>query len=504
MEHLISVANSSGSINAAIEVLVYQDRKPDAEDHSLTAIITMMIAKPANELHRLTKKLTVSVEGEAGLDAGAVSAEFFMVLLHQLKKRLFIGVAEQIIPIKDRLKCLLFQLAGMIVAHSMKLGGPAFPCLNTGVYYYIAGKRQDLQACLQLPVMKWSRKHDCIFIRELLLFEPWKHRKGTPEGVEVWERIAESLEQVEEFKFKTDKRSVRDRFNKLIKDHKKEDRDEQRASGMSPGQDEVDSALDNIVPMVEEAEKKQDQPNDGKMKKHKEEQGKAIQMRRRNHITQEEKSELIRKHKKKLLVEITIFDQLGVDCGSILIDEDNRLSYYGSRRGMACINSSNKIDSEFRKYFARRGDVATRAINGSPKVEASEVDVLITFREEEYEEMMAGYVWCFTPDALWVIRNGSGGAIVATFTSSSKKFWLFHFERKLQDLNSIEQRQSIPGYWLQQVKGQLCQVLTERAVIKHINIIKKTNGEVMACSIPEKNSTWKALIDKKFILNVKI
>eukprot|EP00794_Sanderia_malayensis_P002310 gene2310-2660_t len=221
------------------------------------------------------------------------------------------------------------------------------------------------------------------------------------------------------------------------------------------------------------------------------------------HITQEEKSELIRKHKKKLLVEITILDQLGVDCGSILIDEDNELSNYGSRRGIACINSSSKIDSQFRKYFgkrdlynkadvkaigsksarvphlkgnfileglpegiewrkkngnikkpltseARRGDVATRAINDSPKVEASEVDVLITFREEEYEEMMAGHVWCFTSDALWVIRNGSSGAIVATFTSSPKKFWLFHFEEKFQDLNSIEQRQSIPGYWLQQ------------------------------------------------------
>ena len=130
--------------------------------------------------------------------------------------------------------------------------------------------------------MKWTRKHDCIFVRELSLFEPWKHRKGTPERVEVWERIAESLEQVEDPKFKTDKRSVRDRFNKLIKDHKKKDRDEERASGISPEQDEVDNALDNIVPIVEEAEKEQEQLNDAKLKKHEEEQGKAIEMRRRS------------------------------------------------------------------------------------------------------------------------------------------------------------------------------------------------------------------------------
>ncbi len=39
--------------------------------------------------------------------------------------------------------------------------------------------------------------------------------------------------------------------------------------------------------------------------------------------------------------------------------------------------------------------------------------------------------------------------------------------------------------------------------MKHINIIKKANGEVMACCIPEKDSTSKVLIDKKFTLNVK-
>ncbi len=73
-------------------------------------------------------------------------------------------------------------------------------------------------------------------------------------------------------------------------------------------------------------------------------------------------------------------------------------------------------------------NVATRAINGGAKIEESEVDVLVKLREEEYDEMMAEYSWCFTSDALKVIRNGNGGTIVATFTSSPKKFWLFHFK----------------------------------------------------------------------------
>eukprot|EP00794_Sanderia_malayensis_P000845 gene845-140_t len=91
--------------------------------------------------------------------------------------------------------------------------------------------------------------------KRTVLFEPWKHRKGTPERVEVLGKDCRSQEK---------------------------DRDEQRASGISPEQDEVDNVLDGIEPMVERAEKKQEQLNDAKMKKHEEERGKAIEMRRRN------------------------------------------------------------------------------------------------------------------------------------------------------------------------------------------------------------------------------
>ena len=130
--------------------------------------------------------------------------------------------------------------------------------------------------------MKWTRKHDCLFVRELLLFEPWKYRKGTPERVEIWANIAASLKQVQDPKFKTDKRSVRDRFNKLIKDHKKKARDEQRASGIFPEQDEEDNALDDIVTMVEEAESEQDLQNEARQRKVDDEQGKAVEMRKRS------------------------------------------------------------------------------------------------------------------------------------------------------------------------------------------------------------------------------
>ena len=60
-------------------------------------------------------------------------------------------------------------------------------------------------------VTKWSREHDAVFVEELLLFEPCKYKKGTPERAGIWENIAESLEQVDAPYFRVDKRAVRDR-----------------------------------------------------------------------------------------------------------------------------------------------------------------------------------------------------------------------------------------------------------------------------------------------------
>ena len=44
--------------------------------------------------------------------------------------------------------------------------------------------------------MKLTSDHDIIFLRELLLFEPWNHRYGSKERGNCWERISESLNQL--------------------------------------------------------------------------------------------------------------------------------------------------------------------------------------------------------------------------------------------------------------------------------------------------------------------
>ena len=65
--------------------------------------------------------------------------------------------------------------------------------------------------------MRWTKDHDLILLKEILLFEPYSQKRGSPERGRVWEQIAESLNGQREDKilFEVSQRSVRDRFNAL-------------------------------------------------------------------------------------------------------------------------------------------------------------------------------------------------------------------------------------------------------------------------------------------------
>ena len=65
--------------------------------------------------------------------------------------------------------------------------------------------------------MTWTESHTFSLVREILLFEPWLHRHGTPERGQIWKRIAESLNQVQEPCFKVNDRPVRDHYTLLTR-----------------------------------------------------------------------------------------------------------------------------------------------------------------------------------------------------------------------------------------------------------------------------------------------
>ena len=76
--------------------------------------------------------------------------------------------------------------------------------------------------------MKWTKDHDIIFLRELLLIEPWNYKYGSNERGNFWERISESFNQLTDISFKVTQRSVQDHYQTLEKTCKKQKREEYR------------------------------------------------------------------------------------------------------------------------------------------------------------------------------------------------------------------------------------------------------------------------------------
>ena len=127
--------------------------------------------------------------------------------------------------------------------------------------------------------MQWSEKHDTLLMREILLFEPWEQRYGSPERGLVWKQIADSLTSYEEAKFKIlDSRSVRDRYKALVKKYKKKS-EELCASGISPEHTELDDAIHNAIQRFDEADKLHKQATKHKKEKLEQEAAQATEMR---------------------------------------------------------------------------------------------------------------------------------------------------------------------------------------------------------------------------------
>ena len=102
--------------------------------------------------------------------------------------------------------------------------------------------------------MKWTTQHDIEFCKEVVASKLFETKKRSAERAQVWEGIANKLEKMEYPKFKVEQRSVRDRFKKLIKQFRKKENNERRASGISPELTELDTLLEEINEKEEASE----------------------------------------------------------------------------------------------------------------------------------------------------------------------------------------------------------------------------------------------------------
>ena len=96
---------------------------------------------------KLKKCLTVTFvnSGEQGSDAGALKKEFFENSLREVNYRLLEGEDTRRIPKKDVSLELMFEVAGMIFAHSIVQEGPAMPCMSPAIFDYLT--HGDISRC---------------------------------------------------------------------------------------------------------------------------------------------------------------------------------------------------------------------------------------------------------------------------------------------------------------------------------------------------------------------
>ena len=127
-----------------------------------------------------------------------------------------------------------------------------------------------------------TKDHDIIFLRELLLIEPWNYMYGSNKKGNCWKRISESFNQLKDISFKVTQRSVQDRYLTLEKTYKKQKREEDKQSGINPEETEVDFALADIIQRFEEAQKIHQDASEKQKKKTEQDAAKAEDMRRKS------------------------------------------------------------------------------------------------------------------------------------------------------------------------------------------------------------------------------
>ena len=96
--------------------------------------------------------------------------------------------------------------------------------------------------------MKWTTLHDVYLCREILAIQPFQYKPRTKESGNAWQKLADDLNENTKrvLLFCINSKSVREHLNLLIGKHKSEKRKEENASGSSPLDTELKTALDDI------------------------------------------------------------------------------------------------------------------------------------------------------------------------------------------------------------------------------------------------------------------
>ena len=99
-------------------------------------------------------------------------------------------------------------------------------------------------------IRKRSEFSDTLLVREILVIEPYRFTPKSKERGQAWTEVARNVTKALETDYVVFQRSARDRFNLLREKHKAKQRNELKATGISPEINELDKALDDLLERV--------------------------------------------------------------------------------------------------------------------------------------------------------------------------------------------------------------------------------------------------------------
>jgi len=70
--------------------------------------------------------------------------------------------------------------------------------------------------------MVWTIDHDVLLLREILVLRPFAFKFGSRERGQAWDKIAATVNTLQQVRFSVDQRGVRERYAKLEKAYKRE------------------------------------------------------------------------------------------------------------------------------------------------------------------------------------------------------------------------------------------------------------------------------------------
>ena len=110
--------------------------------------------------------------------------------------------------------------------------------------------------CFRATNFLWSKDHDVLFCREVLVTEPYQHKLRSIERGRAWEQVAQHLNAITELKFRVTPRSVRYRYTHLITKKANQLKYEEGASGIEVTQTELDILLEGVLEKERDAKQR--------------------------------------------------------------------------------------------------------------------------------------------------------------------------------------------------------------------------------------------------------